>query len=157
MSTAILRHSECLCEGSVSSGHLTDLPKACCEHLVYLIRAPAQGVFIIHLVALFPNLTPTSEELTWLADQIDHHPLISVWTHFFFILILTQSDFRVPSFNSCSQIPTSLPYRGPCRVHMEGLATSCLFLVLRGLRSELHVIPLPIDSVACIWKQSGYG
>lgn len=64
MSTAILRHDEYLFEGSVSSGHLTDLSKACCEHLLSLIRAPAQGVFTIHLVALFPNLTPTSEELT---------------------------------------------------------------------------------------------
>lgn len=63
MSTAILRHDEYLFEGSVSSGHHTDLSKACCEHLEYLIRAPAQGVFTIHLVAPFPSLTPTSEEL----------------------------------------------------------------------------------------------
>lgn len=68
MSTAILRHDECLFEGSVSSEHLIDLCKACCEHLVYLIRAPAQGVFTIYLVTPFPNLTPTSEELAWLTD-----------------------------------------------------------------------------------------
>lgn len=43
-STAILRHDECLFEGSVSSEHLIDLCKACCEHLVYLIRAPEEAL-----------------------------------------------------------------------------------------------------------------
>lgn len=152
MSTTILRLNGYLFEGSVSNSHLINLlSRACFEHLVCFVRAPAWRDFTVFL-GHFSSKSHSSSEMSTQTSWTER-PVI-VWFQpepNFSVLILTENDFRDPSFNSCSPDPHTIIWCGcHCIVHMGDPATSWVWASAPGAQIPFLYKPSLVYLEMCL-------